>query len=121
MYIDIRVKCSITPLIRINWKASHQDMQKIRILVIFFENRLHRQFAVLLLLFTVCTVPVTIYSMYCTCHYLQHVLYLLQFTVCTVPVTIYSMYCTCYYLQHVLYLLLFTVCTVPASKPFDHV
>ena len=36
-------------------KASHPDMQKIRIIGFFFENRLHRQFAVRLLLFTVCT------------------------------------------------------------------
>jgi len=35
--------------------ASHPDMQKIRIFGFFFENRLHRQFAVWLLLFTVRT------------------------------------------------------------------
>ena len=36
-------------------KPSHPDMQKIGIIGFFFENRLHWQFAVLLLLFTVCT------------------------------------------------------------------
>jgi hypothetical protein len=36
--------------------ASHPDMQKIRVIGFFFENRLHWQFAVLLLLFTVRTV-----------------------------------------------------------------
>jgi len=35
--------------------ASHPDMQKIRIIGFFFENRLHWQFKVRLLLFTVCT------------------------------------------------------------------
>jgi hypothetical protein len=34
--------------------ASHSDMQKIRIIGCFFENRLHWQFEVRLLLFTVC-------------------------------------------------------------------
>jgi len=33
--------------------ASHPDKQKIRIIGFFFENRLHRQFEVRLLLFTV--------------------------------------------------------------------
>jgi len=33
--------------------ASHPDMQQIRIIGFFFENRLHWQFAVRLLLFTV--------------------------------------------------------------------
>ena len=36
-------------------KESHPDMQKIRVIGFFFENRLHWQFAVRLLLFTVCT------------------------------------------------------------------
>jgi len=35
--------------------ASHPDMQKIRVIGFFFENRLRWQFAVRLLLFTVCT------------------------------------------------------------------
>ena len=35
--------------------ASHPDMQKIRIIGSFFENSLHWQFEVQLLLFTVCT------------------------------------------------------------------
>jgi hypothetical protein len=35
--------------------ASHPDMQKIRIIGFFLENRFHWQFEVLLLLFTVCT------------------------------------------------------------------
>jgi hypothetical protein len=35
--------------------ASHPDMQKIRIVRFFFENRQHWQFEVRLLLFTVCT------------------------------------------------------------------
>jgi len=35
--------------------ASHPDMQKIRMIGFFFENRLHWQFEVRLLLFTVCT------------------------------------------------------------------
>jgi len=35
--------------------ASHPDMQKILIIGFFFENKLHWQFAVRLLLFTVCT------------------------------------------------------------------
>jgi hypothetical protein len=35
--------------------ASHPDMQKIRITGFFFENRLHWQFEVRLLLFTLCT------------------------------------------------------------------
>jgi len=35
--------------------ASHPDMQKIRIIGFFFENRLHWQFEVCMLLFTVCT------------------------------------------------------------------
>jgi hypothetical protein len=35
--------------------ASHPDMQKIRIIGFFFENRLHWQFEVGPLLFTVCT------------------------------------------------------------------
>jgi len=34
--------------------ANHSDMQKIPIIGFFFENRLHWQFAVRLLLFTVC-------------------------------------------------------------------
>jgi len=38
----------------LNGMASHLDMQKIRILGFFFENRLHWQFEVRLLLFTVC-------------------------------------------------------------------
>jgi hypothetical protein len=37
--------------------ANHPDMQKIRIIGFFFENRLHWQFEVRLLLFAVCTVP----------------------------------------------------------------
>jgi len=36
-------------------KASHPDMQKIWIIGFFFENRLHWQFEVRLLLFTVRT------------------------------------------------------------------
>jgi hypothetical protein len=40
------------PLIPIK---SHPDMQKIRIIGFFFESRLHWQFEVLLLQFTVCT------------------------------------------------------------------
>ena len=35
--------------------ASHPDMQKVRIIGFFFENRLHSQFEFRLLLFTVCT------------------------------------------------------------------
>ena len=35
--------------------AIHPDMQKIRIIGFSFENKLHWQFAVRLLLFTVCT------------------------------------------------------------------
>jgi len=35
--------------------ASHPDVQKIRIFGFFFENRLHWQLKVRLLLFTVCT------------------------------------------------------------------
>jgi hypothetical protein len=35
--------------------GSHPDMQKIRTIEFFFENRLHWQFEVWLLLFTVCT------------------------------------------------------------------
>ena len=35
--------------------ASHLDMQKIRIIGLFFESRLRWQFEVRLLLFTVCT------------------------------------------------------------------
>ena len=34
--------------------ANHPDMQKIRIIRFSFENRLHWQFAVRLLLFTLC-------------------------------------------------------------------
>jgi len=37
------------------WTASHSKLHKIRIIGFFFENRLHCQFAVRLLLFTVCT------------------------------------------------------------------
>jgi len=37
------------------WKASHPDMQKIRIIGFLFENRLQWQFGVRLLRFTVCT------------------------------------------------------------------
>ena len=33
-----------TQLIGINWNYSHPDMQKIRIIGFFFENRLHWQF-----------------------------------------------------------------------------
>jgi hypothetical protein len=36
-------------------KASHPDMQTIRITGFFFENRLHWQFEVRLLIFTICT------------------------------------------------------------------
>ena len=36
-------------------KASHTDMKKIGIMGFFFESRLHWQFEVRLLLFTVCT------------------------------------------------------------------
>jgi hypothetical protein len=36
-------------------KASHPDLQKNPIIGFFFENRLHWQFEVRLLLFTVCT------------------------------------------------------------------
>jgi hypothetical protein len=36
--------------------ASHPDMQKIRIMGVFFENRLHWLFEVWLLLLTVCCV-----------------------------------------------------------------
>jgi len=35
--------------------ASHPDKQKIRIIGFFFENRLHWQYELRLLLFTVCT------------------------------------------------------------------
>jgi len=35
--------------------ACHPDMQKIQVIVFFFENRRHWQFEVRLLLFTVCT------------------------------------------------------------------
>jgi hypothetical protein len=46
-------------LCRLIGKASHPDMQKIRIRRFFFENRLHWQNEVWLLLFTVCQyVPV---------------------------------------------------------------
>jgi hypothetical protein len=37
------------------WTASHPDKQNIWIIGFFFENRLHWQFEVLLLLFTECT------------------------------------------------------------------
>ena len=37
------------------WTPSHPDMQKVRIIGFFFENRLHWQFEVRLLLFAVCT------------------------------------------------------------------
>jgi len=39
----------------LNGTAKHPDMQKIRIIEFFFENRLHWQFEVRLLLCTVCT------------------------------------------------------------------
>ena len=39
--------------------ASHPDMQKIRIIVFFFENRQHWQFEAWLILFAVCNVPVS--------------------------------------------------------------
>ena len=39
--------------------ASHPDMQKIRINVLLFENRQHCQFEAWLLLFAICTVPVS--------------------------------------------------------------
>jgi hypothetical protein len=42
-------------LSRLIGTASHPAMQKIRIIGFFFEHRLHWQFEVLLLLFTVCT------------------------------------------------------------------
>ena len=42
-------------LSRLIGTTSHLDMQKIRIIGIFFENRLNWQFEVRLLLFTVCT------------------------------------------------------------------
>jgi hypothetical protein len=35
--------------------AKYPDMQKIRVIVFFFESRLHWQFEFRLLLFTVCT------------------------------------------------------------------
>jgi len=35
--------------------AKHPDMHKIRLIGFLLENRLHRQFGVRLLLFTVCT------------------------------------------------------------------
>jgi hypothetical protein len=35
--------------------AKHPDVQKIRIIEVFYANRLHGQFEVRLLLFTVCT------------------------------------------------------------------
>ena len=49
------LKYSITPLIQINWAGVHPGTRKIRTIGFFFENRLHRQRAVRLLLFTVCT------------------------------------------------------------------
>ena len=42
-------------LSRLIGTASHPDVQKIRIIGFFFENRLHWQFEIRLLLFTVCT------------------------------------------------------------------
>jgi hypothetical protein len=42
-------------LSRLIMTATHPDMQKIRINGFFFKNRLHWQFEVRLLLFTVCT------------------------------------------------------------------
>jgi len=45
---------SRTPLIRINWDDKHPGLQKIRIIGFFFEYRLHWQFEVRMLLFTVC-------------------------------------------------------------------
>jgi len=47
-----RVELRLSGLI---WTAGHPDMQIIRIIGFFFENRLRWQFAVRLLLFTVCT------------------------------------------------------------------
>ena len=44
-----------TPLIRIKWDSEPSHMQKIRITGFVFENRLHWQFEVRLLLFTVRT------------------------------------------------------------------
>ena len=46
--------CSGTPCTEIIW-----DMQKIQIIGLFFENRLHWQFEVWLLLYTVCTCILT--------------------------------------------------------------
>jgi len=42
-------------LSRLIGTAKHPDVQKIWVLGLFFENRLHWQFVVRLLLFTVCT------------------------------------------------------------------
>jgi hypothetical protein len=47
-----RVELHLSGLIR---TANHPDMQKIRIIGFFFQNKLHWQFEVVLLLFTVCT------------------------------------------------------------------
>ena len=45
---------SRNPLIPNNWEGEQPDKQKIQIIRIFFDNRLHWQFEVRLLLFTVC-------------------------------------------------------------------
>jgi len=46
---------SRTLLFGLSGTESHLDMQKIQIIGFFFENRLHWQFEVWLLLFTLCT------------------------------------------------------------------
>jgi hypothetical protein len=51
-YIKSTLELHLSELI---WTARHPDMQKIRIIGFFFENMLHWQFAVQLLLSAVCT------------------------------------------------------------------
>jgi hypothetical protein len=50
---DSRVELRLS---RLNGTAKHPDMQKIRIIGFFSENRLHWRFEFWLLLFTVCGV-----------------------------------------------------------------
>ena len=50
--VSVTLEPHLSGLIR---TANHMDMQKIRIIGFFFENRLLWQFEVRLLLFTVCT------------------------------------------------------------------
>jgi hypothetical protein len=58
--LDILSNCKLLDAVELHspgliGTARHPDMQKIQIIGFSFENRLHWQFAVRLLLFTVCT------------------------------------------------------------------